>query len=459
MSSWQEVLWTSLANVFTPEVLHPLRELLAAGDLTFWPVLEATLLEASGHPQHGDDLDTVEWGCLHWMLPLSQFSLAGVAEPTVGTSAVGLHRWVERIVERHARSYHVQVTKLQESQRHGMAEEKDQMVKRRRLDAGLRATIINAHTLITKAIISVPPSSQMYTVMCRLFQGQGFMPLTCDPQGRLARYLSHYSGVISYEVDPRQDSCLMVALKAFCYSAAQWSAHHHQLVLRERRHTTGTDDAASRMSAASLYLRDFRSLVSRLLPTLVVSFSASGTKGVQPTYNGLSNHYAFFLIMQHCLPPSVVSPVRLVGQFMAVLKYAESQDATARRIFLEYWYCLCAIIACKLDMLAARLDRGPSAQQDEADGLYRALIKAIEGWNKAASVSLEEVAAAHSGEGRRYRPRRDAPEAVRQSTLVHALDYAKLLVVYKPGTDSQVSVRRALTICLCILKQQVLEYL
>ena len=96
--------------------------------------------------------------------------------------------------------------------------------------------------------------------------------------------------------------------------------------------------------------------------------------------------------MLHYLPQSVISSVRLISQFLGVLKFGESQDPIARRVFFEAWFCACSILSYQWDFVVsasttavATTTANPSTKPEIA-ALCDALTKAIEGWGKSLEL-------------------------------------------------------------------------
>ncbi|KAJ1932089.1 hypothetical protein GGF37_007178, partial [Kickxella alabastrina] len=95
-------------------------------------------------------------------------------------------------------------------------------------------------------------------------------------------------------------------------------------------------------------VRGVRALVSKLLPTRILTVDAGGGGGSGSALAALANYYAVFLFFLHAVPRAVVRPARLYAQLQALLRFRESASATARRVYFEAWSAAASILAYHL---------------------------------------------------------------------------------------------------------------
>ncbi|KAJ1921388.1 hypothetical protein H4219_000705 [Mycoemilia scoparia] len=445
LSNWQEVLWVSLMNTLFPVATCSSKTFPGLKTLSFWSTVEHGFLKiaTSGTQRSGtiDGIESAEWGLLQWLVPLTQFSLGGVSEPTVGLAAAGIQGWVENISIRHIESYQFKLTKL---------DPKLQPQKIRALDQRLKQTIHNIHNLVTKSLVRISPSSHLYVAMCRLFENRHFVPLSCDPNVMLPEYLTRYDGTVPLDAQTSTDSSLVICLKSLSYSLNSWIGQVSYLKNKSmsKDNQRVTDQIRSSQSLYSKQLRELKILASKLLPTLVQSFLLNDTKSLFTT-SGLGNHYTLFLMLLHALDPIVVSPVRLVNQFLGLLKFGESKDLIVRRIFFEAWYCMCDILSYKWN---------DSFEKSDSDikQFSEALKRAIDGWGKNLLVAEENEFGLAGGEDipgnqgmggssssnnnnnnnlqfKRRCGNSNNMDLLKESSVPYAFTYAELVIKYQSG--------------------------
>ena len=221
MSSWQENIWTSLMNILFPLVSWSSKACPALKTIAFWTTLERVLpnIWENAASDNGDyGRESIEWGLLHWLVPLCQFSLDGVAENTMGMAVTGLLLWVESIIGRHINSYQMQITSLDPPAKTPNGHSK----------YGTASAFDNHQCSYSCEQVCDQNSSYIapiYVDMCRVFENRNFSPFIQDPPVRFAPQLTRYNGNLPVDLGNATDSCLLIWLKSLGNSITGWLFH------------------------------------------------------------------------------------------------------------------------------------------------------------------------------------------------------------------------------------------
>ncbi|KAJ2225471.1 hypothetical protein IWW45_007861 [Coemansia sp. RSA 485] len=248
-------------------------------------------------------------------------------------------------------------------------------------EAAVRQVFVRVHRLVSLGLC-VAPTSRLHVLLFRFLEARRFASLDIEPAPALPRFFTRYSGVV-----PMQgglDTCTVLWLRALDAAFGDWA----------------TQLADSR---APKTLRSMRVLVSKLLPTRILTVDSS--QGLA----ALANYYAVVLFFLHAVPHAVVRPARLYSQLQALLRFRESASFTARRVYFEAWSAAASILGHHLrlaldrsgshvaDSLAAD---GEDAEMFNSQGIdpgvgdyFLALGAAISGWADTLGVLVAENSA------------------------------------------------------------------
>ncbi|KAJ1953553.1 hypothetical protein EC988_002923, partial [Linderina pennispora] len=313
------------------------------------------------------------WSALFFLLPLTQINADGVAAPRAAAfCGRPLVQLLEIAVEK----------QLAGAIRHSLSTE--QQLKPVD-EVAARQTFFRVHSIVTAYSVDVNVDSSLYVAMYRFLEARKFRSLAIEPPPSLPRFFTRYSGQIAHRSSP-SDTCTLLWLKALDVSMGSWIARLLELAPASKQYRRT--------------MRDVRSLVSKLLPTRLLTFDSESSDMHLST---LANYYSVFLFFLHALPSDVVRATRLFTQFQALLKFRETTSMVARRVYFEAWSAASAIILGNLvqcvevrgsavhvvDLLLSS-DNG-QLQKDTAD-YYSAMVMAAQGWAEFAGDVLDECA-------------------------------------------------------------------
>ncbi|KAJ2330798.1 hypothetical protein GGH91_006575, partial [Coemansia sp. RSA 2671] len=206
---------------------------------------------------------------------------------------------------------------------------------------GIRQTYFRIHSIVVNEGVGIGPSSPLYMTLYRYLESRRFCSLSIEPPPSLPRFFTRYSGVVDGVSDP-SDTCTMLWLKALDRSLGEWIVQLKEASPASKEHRR--------------ILRDVRSTVSKLLPTVILTFDQSTVGSHLST---LANYYSVFIFFLHAIPSDVVRSVRLYTQLQSMLRFKESSNLAARRVYFEAWSAATKIIA--LNLRKALGERGGSA--------------------------------------------------------------------------------------------------
>ncbi|KAJ1941647.1 hypothetical protein FBU59_003443, partial [Linderina macrospora] len=312
------------------------------------------------------------WSALFYLLPLAQINADGVAAPrTAAFCSRPLVQLLETAVDKQLVGA-IKSSSLAEQQQLKPAEE-----------VSARQTFFRVHSIVTTYAVDINVDSSLYVTLYRFLEARKFRSLTIEPPPSLPRFFTRYSGQIIHRSSP-SDTCTLLWLKALDVSMASWVAQ-----------------LAAQAPTSKQYrrtMRDVRSLVSKLLPTRLLTFDRTSSDMHLST---LANYYSVFLFFLHALPSDVVRAARLFTQFQALLKFRETTSIVARRVYFEAWSAAATIV---LKSFAQCVEQRSSAvhvvdlllsgdtsqiQKDTAD-YYSAIMMAGQGWAKHIDDVLDE---------------------------------------------------------------------
>ncbi|KAJ1647618.1 hypothetical protein LPJ64_000997 [Coemansia asiatica] len=255
-------------------------------------------------------------------------------------------------------------------------------------DAGVRQVFVRVHRLVSLGL-RVAPTSRLHVLLFRFLEARKFASLGIEPAPALPRFFTRYSGTI-----PMQgglDTCTVLWLRALDAAFADWAGQLDE-------------------PGASKILRGMRVLVSKLLPTRILTVDSS--QGLA----ALANYYAVVLFFLHAVPRVVVRPARLYSQLQALLRFRESASFTARRVYFEAWSAAASIlglhqrlaleksgsrdvdklVSCSNGSSTEAIDTEYFAAQGvdaSVADYFLALSAAVSGWADAVDVVLAEKSA------------------------------------------------------------------
>ncbi|KAJ2802081.1 hypothetical protein H4R20_003418, partial [Coemansia guatemalensis] len=315
------------------------------------------------------------WSALAYFLQLAQFNIDGVAAPR---PAAHLHRVLLQIAEA-----------ATERQFRG-SDKGDGPARplRPSEEAAIRQTYFRVHGIATIHGMSISTASPLYMTLYRHLESIKFRSLRIEPPPSLPRFFTRYSGMIQRE-SSALDSCTVLWLKALDASVEDWLLQLRALTPNSKQHRR--------------VLRDVRSIVSKMLPTRILTFTPL-TDGAQ--LSTLANYYAVFLFFLHAIPSDVVRAVRLFTQFQALLRFKDSASQTARRVYFEAWSAAATIIGLHLcrglqrcadvggtvaRLVEADADSSNSVVPSDVVDYHQALAMAVGGWAESLGVVLESL--------------------------------------------------------------------
>ncbi|KAJ2787252.1 hypothetical protein GGI15_000858 [Coemansia interrupta] len=259
-------------------------------------------------------------------------------------------------------------------------------------DVGVRQTYERVRQLVCTLGIRVAPTNRLHVLLFRFLEARQFASLAIEPAPALPRFFTRYTGAIpSGESHGGPDTCTVLWLRALDFGFSDWTAQ-----LQNQAEST-----------SAKILRGVRALVSKLLPTRILTVDSS--QGLA----ALANYYSVFLFFLHAVPHTVVRPTRLYAQLQSLLRFRESASATARRVYFEAWAAAVTILGRRLramleqfqdvrsmEALAGCCHRDGGGSKDlsteercAALGVdagvttyFSALLAAVGGWSEAVAV-------------------------------------------------------------------------
>ncbi|KAJ1724194.1 hypothetical protein LPJ53_001532 [Coemansia erecta] len=262
-------------------------------------------------------------------------------------------------------------------------------------DVGVRQTFERVRQLVCALGIRVAPNSRLHVLLFRFLEARQFASLAIEPAPALPRFFTRYAGAIpSGESNGGPDTCTVLWLRALDVGFSDWT-------VQLQRQTE---------AASAKILRGVRALVSKLLPTRILTVDSS--QGLA----ALANYYAVFLFFLHAVPHAVVRPTRLYAQLQSLLRFRESVSATARRVYFEAWSAAVTILGLRLRTLLEQsqdvrsiealasccyIDGGNKDRSTEEQcaalgvdagvtAYFSALLAAVAGWSEAVAVVSAE---------------------------------------------------------------------
>ncbi|PIA17840.1 hypothetical protein COEREDRAFT_85727 [Coemansia reversa NRRL 1564] len=315
------------------------------------------------------------WSAFAYFLRLAQFNIDGVAAPR---PAVHLHAVLLQIAEAATER------QFQECEKgDGYAR-----LLRPSEEAAIHQTYFCVYRIATIHGMRISINSPLYMTLYRHLESIKFRSLSIEPPPSLPRFFTRYSGSIQRETSAL-DSCTVLWLKALDASVENWILQLQALIPNSKQHRR--------------VLRDVRSVVSKMLPTRILTFTPL-TDGAQ--LSTLANYYAIFLFFLHAIPSDVVRAVRLFTQFQALLRFKDSASQTARRVYFEAWSAAATIIGLHLrrelqrcmnvgDAVArlVKVDTSSlnSLLPSDVVDYHQALAMAIGGWAESLGIVLESL--------------------------------------------------------------------
>ncbi|KAJ2080110.1 hypothetical protein H4R24_003315 [Coemansia sp. RSA 988] len=380
-----EQLWLALIHIFSNSDDHQNAHGVYTDDQ--WPtaaVVEAVpiagvwnaVLDMFAQESNSDKRSVTElWSALAYFLKLAQFNIDGVAAPR---PAVQLHRVLLQIAEAATER---QFRESDKGDGHGRPLSPSE-------EAAIRKTYLRVHGIATIHGVNISTGSPLYMTLYRHLESIKFRSLSIEPPPSLPRFFTRYSGQIQRK-SSELDSCTVLWLKALDASVESWLLQLRTLTPNSKQHRR--------------VLRDVRSIVSKMLPTRILTFTPL-TDGTQ--LSTLANYYAVFLFFLHAIPSDVVRAVRLFTQFQALLRFKDSASQTARRVYFEAWSAAATIIGLHLcrglqrctdvggavaRLVAADTNSSNSTVPSDVADYHQALAMAVGGWAESLGVVLESL--------------------------------------------------------------------
>ncbi|KAJ2075717.1 hypothetical protein GGH13_000409 [Coemansia sp. S155-1] len=320
------------------------------------------------------------WSAVVYLLPLTRLNSEGIAAPHSNRLC---HKALLKLVEVATEKQLISTER----------DNGDSQTVRLRPSEELwvRQTYFRIHSVVVDEGIGVGPSSPLYMTLYRYLESRRFCSLSIEPPPSLPRFFTRYSGAVDRASEP-SDTCTMLWLKALDRSLGEWIAQLRVAPAASKEHRRT--------------LRDVRSTVSKLLPTVILTFDSSTVGSHLST---LANYYSVFIFFLHAIPSDVVRSVRLYTQLQSMLRFKESSNQTARRVYFEAWSAAATIIA--LNLRRALEGCGSSATRvvellvecdttatdavipADVKDYYSALKMAIGGWSESLNVVVFKCAA------------------------------------------------------------------
>ncbi|KAJ2688505.1 hypothetical protein GGH99_003021, partial [Coemansia sp. RSA 1285] len=328
-----------------------------------WPAVQrACKGQGSGDFQYSDSL----WAAFAYILPLSQVSDEGIAAPRTAS------QWRPRLASMADIAVENQLAVC-------LKRSAGQKQLRASDEALVRKAFVRIHSAVVDHGIAFGPNSHVYISMYRYLESNSFRSLSIEPLPSLPRFFTRYCGSIKRESSP-SDTCTMLWLKTFDMSLSEWNQQLRTIQPTSKPHRH--------------LLRNVRSAVSKMLPTRILTFDSSESRAQLST---LANYYAVFLFFLHAMPSGVVRSVRLYTQFQALLRFKESANPVARRVYFEAWSAAAMIIARSLRQILESSGHvgslveqlvGKSAVSADARDYYDALAMAVNSWGESVSTVI-----------------------------------------------------------------------
>ncbi|KAJ2824418.1 hypothetical protein GGI24_003412 [Coemansia furcata] len=342
-----------------------------------WPAV----LQASTSNANNDRLLAARlWSAVVYLLPLTRLNSEGIAAPH---SSRLCHKALLQLVEAAAEK---QLVGIERDSGDG------QTVRLRPSEElGIRQTYFRIHGVVVDEDIGIGPGSSLYMTLYRYLESRRFCSLSIEPPPSLPRFFTRYTGTME-RASESSDTCTMLWLKALDKSLGEWIVQLKVAPSASKEHRRT--------------LRDVRSTVSKLLPTVILTFDNSTVGSHLST---LANYYSVFIFFLHAIPSDVVRSTRLYTQLQSMLRFKESSNLTARRVYFEAWSAATTIIA--LNLRRALEECGSSATrvvelliapdttatdavvQANVKDYYGALKMAVGGWSESLSVVEAECTA------------------------------------------------------------------
>ncbi|KAJ2025836.1 hypothetical protein GGI06_000418, partial [Coemansia sp. S85] len=380
-----EQVWAAMIYLFPGPLSEPPASdasadgWLAMGVVTVAGMWSAILQVCTSRAKSDRQLAAILWSAVVYLLPLTRLNSEGIAAPRSNRLC---HKALLQLVE-------VATEKQLASAERGS----DGQALRLRPyeELGIRQTYFRIHSIVVNEGVGIGPSSPLYMTLYRYLESRRFCSLSIEPPPSLPRFFTRYSGVVDGVSDP-SDTCTMLWLKALDRSLGEWIVQLKEASPASKEHRR--------------ILRDVRSTVSKLLPTVILTFDQSTVGSHLST---LANYYSVFIFFLHAIPSDVVRSVRLYTQLQSMLRFKESSNLTARRVYFEAWSAATTIIA--LNLRKALEERGSSATrvvellvapdatatdavvQANIKDYYGALKMAVGGWSESLSVVVAECTA------------------------------------------------------------------
>ncbi|KAJ2872550.1 hypothetical protein GGH93_003923 [Coemansia aciculifera] len=381
-----EQIWAALIHLFPgnlsgPPVSDASTEGWSAMDVVPIAGVWSAVLQACTSSTKSDrQLAASLWSAVVYLLPLTRLNSEGIAAPHSNRLC---HKALLQLVEVAAEKQLIgaerdngdgQTARLRPSE-----------------ELGIRQTYFRIHCVVVGEGVGIGPSSPLYMTLYRYLESRRFCSLSIEPPPSLPRFFTRYNGVVDRASEP-SDTCTMLWLKALDKSLGEWIVQLKVAPAASKEHRRT--------------LRDVRSTVSKLLPTVILTFDRSTVGSHLST---LANYYSVFIFFLHAIPSDVVRSVRLYTQLQSMLRFKESSNLTARRVYFEAWSAAATIIA--LNLKRALEECGSSATRivellvafdttvtdavipADVKDYYSALKMAISGWSESLNVVVAECAA------------------------------------------------------------------
>ncbi|KAJ2159111.1 hypothetical protein GGF46_003266 [Coemansia sp. RSA 552] len=314
------------------------------------------------------------WSAFACLAQLSQINMDGVAAPH---SDFRFHSSLLMLVE-------IAVEKQLLSS--GLACPADDLTPSQ--EETIRRTFFRVHGVATMQGLRISISSPLYVSLYRYLEGTRFCSLRIEPLPSLPRFFTRYTGTIRHE-SSASDTCTVLWLKALDISLSRWVVQLRGLpqASKQRRRV----------------LRDVRSVVSKMLPTRILTFTSLTASARLST---LASYYAVFLFFLHAIPSEVVRATRLYTQFQALLRFGDSASQVARRVYFEAWSAAATIVGLHLrhtlechgdvrgmvaQLVADRSDAGAGGLPADLGDYYQALTMAVKGWAESLNIIFGEA--------------------------------------------------------------------
>ncbi|KAJ2065581.1 hypothetical protein GGI17_000125 [Coemansia sp. S146] len=383
-----EQIWTALLHLFPgnlsgPPVSDASTEGWSAMDVVPIAGVWSAVLQACTSSAKSDrQLAASLWSAVVYLLPLTRLNSEGIAAPRSNRLC---HKALLQLVEVAAEK---QLIGAERDNGEGHT-----VRLRPSEELGIRQTYFRIHCVVVGEGVGIGPSSPLYMTLYRYLESRRFCSLSIEPPPSLPRFFTRYSGVMDRASEP-SDTCTMLWLKALDKSLGEWIVQLKVAPAASKEHRRT--------------LRDVRSTVSKLLPTVILTFDRSTVGSHLST---LANYYSVFIFFLHAIPSDVVRSVRLYTQLQSMLRFKESSNLTARRVYFEAWSAAATIIALNLKRVLEEC--GSSATRivellvafdttatdavipANVKDYYSALKMAIGGWSESLNVVVTECTASN----------------------------------------------------------------